>query len=53
MFPAGQSESWNVVQGNQVEEQEGILPSDVIQAIQEEYWAKFDDLRWMFFRETA
>ena len=29
------------------------LPSDVLDEVVEEYWAKYDDLRWAFFREAA
>ncbi|EIW68520.1 hypothetical protein TREMEDRAFT_74076 [Tremella mesenterica DSM 1558] len=40
-----------VKQENQVELEDGVLSEDVISAIAD-YWAKYDDLRWIFFRET-
>jgi U3 small nucleolar RNA-associated protein 19 len=41
------------VEDNQVEEDEGVLPDDVAQTVQEDFWAKYDDLRWAFFREAV
>lgn len=32
---------------------EGVLPLDVLKMAYEEYWAKYDDLRWAFFREAV
>lgn len=35
------------------EGEDGVLPPDVVEAVHEEYWAKYDDLRLFFFRETS
>jgi len=37
----------------QVEDDEGVLPEDVANTVQEDFWAKYDDLRWAFFREAV
>lgn len=52
---AGSSASgtrWATVAANQ-EGEAGVLPADVAAEVVEEYWAKYDDLRLFFFRETA
>lgn len=38
---------------NQVDLDEGVLPEDVATALQEGFWAQYDDLRWAFFREAS
>lgn len=43
---------WSVVAKNQVSDEEGVLPADVLEKVQEDYWAKYDDLRWAFFKEA-
>jgi len=45
--------SLKIVGDNQVEEDEGVLPEDVAETVQEDFWAKYDDLRWAFFREAV
>lgn len=45
--------SWNVKADNQVELEDGVLPSDVAELVVDEYWAKYDDIRWAFFREAT
>ena len=42
-----------IEQESQVEEEEGVLPSDVIELVDEEFWAKYDDIRWAFFKEST
>jgi U3 small nucleolar RNA-associated protein 19 len=42
-----------MVENYQVDEAEGVLPQDVAQTVQEDFWAKYDDLRWAFFREAV
>jgi len=37
----------------QVEDDESVLPEDVANTVQEDFWAKYDDLRWAFFREAV
>ena len=37
----------------QVDEDEGVLPQDFIDSIDEDFWAKYDDIRWAFFKESA
>ena len=46
------SKDGNVDPVNQIDLEDGVLPEDVVELIQEEYWAKYDDIRWMFFREA-
>ena len=46
------ADKWEMKSANQVDELDGILPTDVLKTAMEEYWAKYDDLRWMFFREA-
>jgi U3 small nucleolar RNA-associated protein 19 len=46
------STQWNIVPANQVGEAEGVLPADVITLVVDDFWAKYDDLRLLFFRET-
>ncbi|ORY23793.1 CBF/Mak21 family-domain-containing protein [Naematelia encephala] len=46
-------QKWEIVQDNQIDLDEGILPPDVLEMVHSEYWAKYDDLRWIFFREAA
>ena len=48
-----QKSSLRTVAENQVEDDEGVLPEDVAQTVQEDFWAKYDDLRWAFFREAV
>jgi U3 small nucleolar RNA-associated protein 19 len=48
-----QKGSLRIVADNQVEDDEGVLPEDVAQTVQEDFWAKYDDLRWAFFREAV
>jgi U3 small nucleolar RNA-associated protein 19 len=42
-----------IVVENQVDEDEGVLPEDAASTVQEDFWAKYDDLRWAFFREAV
>jgi U3 small nucleolar RNA-associated protein 19 len=52
---AGSSQNagqWNIVPAHQVQESEGVLPADVVELVVDDFWAKYDDLRWAFFRET-
>ena len=49
----GSSGHSKVVDENQVDLEDGVLPTDVVQMVHEDYWAKFDDLRWVFFREAT
>lgn len=44
---------WTIDSESQIDLESGILPDDVTQLLAEEYWAKYDDLRWAFFREAA
>ena len=44
---------WAINEENQVDDEETVTPEDVLDAVQEEYWAKYDDLRWAFFREAS
>lgn len=46
------SGQWAIVPAHQVQEDEGVLPGDVVELIVDDFWAKYDDLRWAFFRET-
>ncbi|WWC67460.1 uncharacterized protein I206_101368 [Kwoniella pini CBS 10737] len=47
------SGGWKIVEANQVEEDEGILPVDVAQIVVDDFWAKHDDIRWAFFKESS
>lgn len=38
---------------NQIDLADGVLPEDMAKMVQEDFWAKYDDLRWAFFREAA
>jgi U3 small nucleolar RNA-associated protein 19 len=56
--PAASSSSepvspWKVVAANQIDMEDGVLPPDVAKATVNDYLAKFDDLRWAFFKETT
>ena len=51
---AGKSGSkWAIDEDVQVEDEEGVLPADVQEVVDEEFWAKYDDIRWAFFKESA
>jgi U3 small nucleolar RNA-associated protein 19 len=52
--PRGSSTAsrWLVEQEVQVEEEEGVLPADIIESVDEEFWAKYDDIRWALFKEA-
>lgn len=41
------------VPSNQVDLAPGVLPDDVVQLAHAQFWAPYDDLRWVFFREAA
>jgi U3 small nucleolar RNA-associated protein 19 len=43
---------WIIVHANQVAEDAGVLPADVIALVVDDFWAKYDDLRLLFFREA-
>ncbi|WRT65247.1 uncharacterized protein IL334_002190 [Kwoniella shivajii] len=47
------SGGWKTVAANQVEEDEGVLPSDVSKIIVDDFWAKYDDIRWAYFKEAG
>jgi U3 small nucleolar RNA-associated protein 19 len=49
----GRSSAGEIVPENQVDLVDGMLPSDVVKMAHEDYWAKYDDLRWGFFREVT
>ncbi|KAK6904254.1 hypothetical protein I203_107770 [Kwoniella mangroviensis CBS 8507] len=51
--PKSKGEGWKIVEANQVEEDEGVLPPDVIKIVIDDFWAKYDDLRWAFFKESS
>ncbi|WVW79002.1 hypothetical protein I302_100965 [Kwoniella bestiolae CBS 10118] len=51
--PKTKGEGWKIVQANQAEEEEGTLPSDVVKIVLDDFWAKYDDIRWAFFKETS
>jgi len=60
LFPSASLRGSKVQKGSlktvaeyQVEENEGVLPEDVANTVQEDFWAKYDDLRWAFFREAV
>ena len=60
LFPSASLRGSKVQKGSlktiaeyQVEEDEGVLPEDVANTVQEDFWAKYDDLRWAFFREAV
>jgi U3 small nucleolar RNA-associated protein 19 len=44
---------WTVVAQNQIDAPEGTLPADVAELVTDEFWAKYDDIRWAFFREAT
>jgi U3 small nucleolar RNA-associated protein 19 len=44
---------WTVVGRNQIDAPEGTLPADVVELVTDEFWAKYDDIRWAFFREAT
>lgn len=46
------SSQWIVVPAHQVSEDAGVLPQDVIALVVDDFWAKYDDLRLLFFREA-
>ena len=48
----GAPSAWNIVPAHQVQEHEGVLPADVVELVVDDFWAKYDDLRWALFRET-
>jgi U3 small nucleolar RNA-associated protein 19 len=45
--------NWNIVAANQVDSAEGVLPNDAVNIVVTDFWAKYDDIRWAFFREAA
>lgn len=47
------SSPWTFDTDSQIDLEPGMLPGDVTQSLADEYWAKYDDLRWAFFREAA
>ncbi|WWD21868.1 hypothetical protein CI109_106356 [Kwoniella shandongensis] len=47
------SKGWKTIAANQVEEDEGFLPPDVAKIVVDDFWAKYDDIRWAFFKEAA
>lgn len=49
----GSGSRWEVDQTTQCEDEDGLLPMDVIELLDEDFWAKYDDIRWMFFKEAA
>ncbi|WVQ97540.1 hypothetical protein IAU59_004654 [Kwoniella sp. CBS 9459] len=44
---------WKVVAANQAEDEQGALPVDVAKIVVDDFWAKYDDIRWAFFKESA
>lgn len=46
------STRWIIVPAYQVAEDAGVLPADVITLVVDDFWAKYDDLRLLFFREA-
>ena len=52
--PAGDltGSRWVINLDVQVEEEEGVLPPDIIETVDDEYWAKYDDIRWALFKEA-
>ncbi|OCF39139.1 U3 small nucleolar RNA-associated protein 19 [Kwoniella heveanensis CBS 569] len=51
--PKNNGAGWKVVAANQVEDEQGVLPSDVAKIVVDDFWAKYDDIRWAFFKESA
>lgn len=51
--PVDSSEKWEINDSAQVDEDEGVLPQDIIESVDEDFWAKYDDIRWAFFKESA
>jgi U3 small nucleolar RNA-associated protein 19 len=47
------SGTWKIVADNQIDLEEGVLPEVMIELVDQEFWAKYDDLRWAFFREAS
>ena len=47
------NEAWIVDEDAQIDEEDCVLPADVLEAAHEEYWAKNDDIRWVFFKEAT
>nr|ODO00870.1 U3 small nucleolar RNA-associated protein 19 [Cryptococcus depauperatus CBS 7855] len=47
------SAGWKVIAANQVEDEEGVLPEDVVKIAVDDFWARYDDIRWIFFKEAA
>lgn len=47
------SGEWKFIPAHQVDLEDGTLPSGIIELVDEDFWAKYDDLRWAFFREAA
>lgn len=43
---------WTIDHDVQVDEAEGVLPSDILESVDEEFWAKYDDIRWALFKEA-
>lgn len=43
---------WKVDPEVQADEEEGVLGAEVLTLLEEEYWAKYDDIRWAFFKES-
>ena len=50
---AGTGSRWKIDESSQCEEEEGVLPTDVVELLDEDFWAKYDDIRWMFFKEAT
>ncbi|WWC87394.1 uncharacterized protein L201_002283 [Kwoniella dendrophila CBS 6074] len=46
-------QGWIIVESNQVEDDSDVLPQDVIKIVVDDFWAKYDDIRWAFFKESA
>ncbi|WVF70372.1 hypothetical protein IAT40_005162 [Kwoniella sp. CBS 6097] len=51
--PKGNGAGWKVVVANQAGEEQNALPTDVAKIVVDDFWAKYDDIRWAFFRESA
>lgn len=50
---SGSEDKWAVNENAQVDEEEGVLPQDISESVDEDFWAKYDDIRWAFFKESA
>ncbi|WWC58943.1 uncharacterized protein I303_101488 [Kwoniella dejecticola CBS 10117] len=50
---SGGGGGWKIVEVNQVDEDDGVLPIDVAQIVVDDFWAKYDDIRWAFFKESS